>query len=103
MEGRAREHVAVHQSNGQANVHALRQRFQHPARARAVHVEGLARPRVEGGNHERLAVLSKAYVTEESLIQDRMDLRLVVYGALAQTADFRTLCRGVGVHGRHDR
>ena len=81
MEGSAREHEAVEQRHGHAHGHTLAQRAEHAAERRAVQIQLLSCARVQHRDHERLAAVGEAEVRDESLVEDRMDRRVVVRAA----------------------
>ena len=63
------------------------ERAQRAARRRAVHVEPVADPRVQGRDHERLPLVDEAEMADERRVEDRVDRGAVVGGALVHALD----------------
>ena len=59
----------------------------HPAGSRAMNVDLVVGARVAGGDDEGLSGDGKPKVADESLVQDRMDLLLLVRSPLRETPD----------------
>ena len=98
VEGRARQHEAVHQRGGHANRGALLEHPQHPARCGSVQVEPVVNTRVEGGDHVRLAVGDEADVAHEGGVEDGLDRVALVHPARGDAAHAGAL-GGSGGHG----
>src|SRR5829696_4068324 len=110
LEHRAREHHPVEQRHGQAHRHRRADGPERAAGRRAVDVDLLADARVERRDDERLAFVGEADVSDERLVEDRLDgvavvRRLVVHApqAHALRRRVRAAANRGGAHGAEDR
>ena len=100
MEGRAGQHQAVHQGDGDADVHLRPQAEAAPGGT--VQVERVAGPRVAGRDDVRLAAGHEPDVADEALVEDGVHRGPVVGGPLRQASDPGPLGSWVlvSVHGK---
>ena len=91
---------AVDQRDGDADLDPSGHGLEHPAAGRAVHVEPIAHPHVEGRDHERPPVGDEAHVADQRLVEDRMDQRAVVGAARGEAAHGRPVGARDLVHRR---
>ena len=94
LEYRAREDDAVEQRHRQAGGDPATELAQRAAGGRAVDEDMVVDPCLQCGDHERLAVVDEAEMRHERRIQDGVDRRAVVLGALRQPAHAGPVRRG---------
>ena len=78
VERRAGQDEPVDQRHGDADLGPAGHRLEHPAAGRAVHVEPIAHPHVQGRDHERPPVDHEADVTHRRLVEDRVDQGAII-------------------------
>ena len=86
VEGRAGQHQAVDEGDGDAHVEAGGERAHHPAGGRAVEVQRVADPGIAGGHGEGLAVDDEGDVTDEAVVEDAVDLGAIEDAAFREAA-----------------
>ena len=89
LEHRAGEHDPVEQRDREARREPLGQSPQGTARRRAVDVDRVSEPRVQGRDHERLPVEDEAQVRDERRVEHGVDRLAVVAPALGKPAHAR--------------
>jgi hypothetical protein len=86
---RAGQRDPVDQRHREAEPRAVDERPQQPARRRAVQIEPVVHARVDHRHHVRLSAGNQAGVSDQALVEDRVDRVAVVRGALGMSADGR--------------
>jgi hypothetical protein len=89
VEGRARQHQAVDERHGEADLRPARERAQHAAGGRAVQVDLVAGAGVERRDDGGATVVDEADVADEAVVEDRVQSLAVVMAARRQAAELR--------------
>src|SRR5690242_14231432 len=87
MKGRARQHETVDNRHCHTSIDATGERTQHAARLRTVHIKLVVNASIARRNHERLSIDDEADVTDETLVENRVDRLAIEVAALRQTLE----------------
>jgi hypothetical protein len=97
---RSGEHQAVNEGDRDTNLDSLPQGPEHPARGRTVEKKLPANAYMDRWDHVRLPVHDKAYMADQTLVQDRIDRGTVINPALGETSESGSIGARHLVHRR---